>query len=130
MLDSSFAPLGSGPGPRTVTNGTFHVQTLRKNVLNSSANPKTARITWVLPAGQTLDRIEVGLYRRNNTAADYSLEVQNAAVAHDATSVDLSFEWNGTGTDDFPRFAVVVKSFIGGTSSYIIIEEIVKWEHD
>ena len=127
MLDSSFAPLGSGPGPRTVTNGTFHVQNLQKRLLSFTANPKTARITWELPAGQTLDRIEVGLYRRNTTSADYSLITQNAAVAHDASSVDLSFEWDGsTGTGDFPRFAIVVKSFIGSTSSYIIIEEIVK----
>lgn len=129
MLEETFTPLGSGPGPRTVTNETFHVQNLRKNVLSLSANSKTARITWELPAGQTLDRIEVGLYRRNSATADYSLITQNAAVAHDATTVDLIFEWDGsTSTGDFPRFAVVVKSIIGSTSSYIIIEEIVKFD--
>ena len=126
MLEENLSSYGT-----QTSEGAFNVRDLRKipGLTSNLDGTKTAQISWQLPAGETIGHHEVGLYKKDTSGGAYARIQQDLTVTGAATGVSLTFEWDGvTDSDDYPRFALLVKSFKGTSVSYIIIEDIIKFD--
>lgn len=98
-----------------------------KNLVNAPGGGKQAQISWKAPAdGLGADRYEVGLYRRESAASVYELIAYSQVTSLETYLYDSQLGASGPG--NYPRYALKINAKRGAVLSYIVIEDIIKFE--
>ncbi|MFN8301609.1 MAG: hypothetical protein U0U46_03885 [Saprospiraceae bacterium] len=120
-MENSLSPGSSG------STGSFCVRNVVKNLVNAPGGGKQAQISWKAPAdGLGADRYEVGLYRRESAASVYELIAYSQVTSLETYLYDSQLGASGPG--NYPRYALKINAKRGAVLSYIVIEDIIKFE--